>query len=383
MSEELLMIPGPTNLHPRVRAVLSGPQLSHGSPQFSRIFREALDLTRQVFRCRDGLPYIISGSGTVGMEVISTSIVEPGDRVLVLETGAFGTRFTMINQSRQAQVTSIASSFGDPVDLGKLEAELAANTYKALFVTHVDTSSTVVNPVRGVGRLAHRYGALAVVDSVCGLGGIPLEFDEWDIDFAMTGSQKAIAAPPGVNLICVSKRGLEAMMNRRTPIGSYYMNLLRWKPVMEDTTVYLSTPATQLIAALREALLMVVEEGLENRWKRHHIIAEALRAGIQSLDYSFIAREGYRADTVTGLYVPEGRAGQIVDALVSKFNIRIAKGLGELSSRVLRIGHMGIISPKDVRYFLTAFEYVTKLIKPDIRPGTALDSAEPYLKSLE
>jgi aspartate aminotransferase-like enzyme len=199
----------------------------------------------------------------------------------------------------------------------------------------------------------------------------------------MTASQKAIAAPPGVTLICVSKRGLEAIMNRKTPIGSYYMNLARWRPVMEDTAIYLATPATQLVAALREALLMIMEEGLENRWRRHRVIADALRAGFESLEYGFLARKECRADTVTGLRVPDGKAGAIVDTLVSKFSIRIAKGLGDLSSRAVRIGHMGIISPRDARYFLTAMEQVTKLISPDTKGGIALDSAESHLKDLE
>jgi alanine-glyoxylate transaminase/serine-glyoxylate transaminase/serine-pyruvate transaminase len=379
--DEILMIPGPTNLSSRVRAAMAKPQQSHVAPEFYNMFKENLELSRYLFGNRSGSQFIITGSGTIGMEASIVSLAEPGDNVLSIETGYFGHRFTSLAEIHGARVDTIVTPLGQRVDEEALRKKLKEKNYKILLFTHVDTSTSVMNDVSSLTKIAKDSNVISICDSVCGIGGAKLVFDELGTDVVLTGSQKAIAAPPGATLLAVSKKALEVMEKRKTPIASYYMNLLRWRPIMEDPKIYLTTPAVQVMLGLHEALLEIREEGLENRWKRNQIIAEAFRAGVEGLNLKIVPNEESRAPTVTTLYVPTGtKAGEIQEILRVQFGIHIAVGFGEWHDAMLRVGHFGNTSATDILALLGALELVlTK--SPKVAPGRAVEKALPILKA--
>jgi alanine-glyoxylate transaminase/serine-glyoxylate transaminase/serine-pyruvate transaminase len=382
MKDELLLIPGPTMLSTKVLNSLSQPQKGHGDPDFVKTYLEALELTKYLFQTKEGFPYILTGSGTLMMESVVASLIEPNEKVLVIDTGHFGERFGIIANIHGAKVDIIKPEFGRAPNLKEIDKKLSYNDYKAIFVTHVDTATSVINSIKDIAAIAKNHGVLSVVDSVCGVGGVELRFDEWGLDIALTGSQKAIAAPPGLSLAVVSKKALDVMTNRKVPISSYYMDLLRWKKVMENPSSYLATPAVNLIMALREALVELKEEGLEKRWLRHKIIAEAIRAGINALEFKFVAEAGHRADTITAFYVPDKKSGELHARLKNQFNIQLAKGLYEYKDLMLRIGHFGIISTNDTIAFVAALEVASNDLGLTNSKG-AVDEALKYLEKLK
>ena len=344
MTESLLMIPGPTNISERVREVMSRPQQGHGSPEFTEKFGEMLKLARLAFKNNNGSQFVFTGSGTLAMEASVVSAVQPGDKVLVLDTGYFGQRMASINEAHGAQVSVLQYPIGAHANPDDLRGKLREGNFRAVFITHVDTSTAVVNPIKELVAECKSAGAFAVVDSVCGLAGEELDFDRLGADIVFTASQKAIAAPPGAVLIAVSNALLEYFQKRAKPIQGWYLNLLRWKPIMDDPKTYLATPAVQIMMALREALLELKEEGIEERWKRHRVLAEKIREGLRGMDVKFVAEEGYRANTLTGFIVKDGKAQEVQKELRDAHKIEVARGLGDYSGKMIRIGHMGILT---------------------------------------
>ncbi len=360
MQERLLMVPGPTNLSKRVREALSQPQLGHTDPDFVKNFSETLALARKAFRNEKGYQFVFTGTGTVGMEAAVASTVQPGDKVLVLNTGYFGQRMAEINKCYGAHVEELGSGFGVHADPDAVRRKLAGGPFKALYVTHVDTGTTVCNPINEIVSEAKKAGTAAIVDGVCSVGGVELDFDRIGADLAFTGSQKALVAPPGAVLIAVSKDFLAQLEKRSDKIRAYYANLLRWKGVMDNPGTYFATPAVQLMQALNQALKEVDEEGLENRWRRHRSNAKTIRDGIEGTKNKLVAEEGYRADTVTGLWTEPGAAPAIQRSLREEHGIDVARGLGENNQKMLRVGHFGNLTPKQARLFVESFESASK-----------------------
>ena len=346
LEETLLLIPGPTNLSMRVRQAMAGPQLPHVGAKFYGMFKETVALARYVFKNEKGTQFVFTGTGTTGMESSVVSLVSHGDRTLTLMTGYFGHRMLMLNQVHGAKADSMELTGGKAADPDVLRRKLRNSRYKVVFMTHVDTSSSVLNPVRELVEECTKADVLSVVDSVCAIGGIPLDFDRLGADVVFTASQKALAAAPGAVLIAISPRAVEHMEERKAPIESYYMNLLRWKPIMDDPKMYLATPATQVLLALREAMTEVKEEGIENRWARHKKLGEMTRSRVEEWGQKFVAEEGHRADTVTSFWVGKNNAGDIQGRLEKEHNIMIARGIYDDRDRMLRIGHFGILSPE-------------------------------------
>jgi alanine-glyoxylate transaminase/serine-glyoxylate transaminase/serine-pyruvate transaminase len=356
MYDRLLLIPGPTNLSKRVRDVMAQPQLPHVGSLFYQTFKETVSLARYVFRNEKGAQFVFTGSGTIGMESSVVSLVQRGERTLTLSTGYFGKRMLMLNQVHGVKADVVDCPDGVHADPDVLRKRLAKSKYTAVFITHVDTATSVSNPIRELVTECANAGVLSVVDGVCSVGGLPLDFDRLGSDIAFTASQKALAAPPGAVLLAVSDRAIEHMEKRKKPIESYYMNLLRWKPVMEDPRMYLATPATQVLLALREALLETKEEGLENRWARHRRLGELTRSRVKGWGLKFVAEEGFRADTVTAFWVKDGTAGTIQKTLEEKHDIVVARGIYEARDTMIRIGHFGILTVDRLREALDALD---------------------------
>jgi aspartate aminotransferase-like enzyme len=356
MYDKLLLIPGPTNLSKRVRDVMSKPQLPHVGSEFYSTFKEIVGLARFVFRNEKGTQLVFTGTGTTGMESSVVSLVQRGQRTLTLNTGYFGKRMLMLNQVHGAKADVIDYPEGAPATPDDLRNRLRKAKYAAVFMTHVDTSTSVCNPVAELVEECAKAGVTSVVDGVCSIGGVPFDFDELGADVAYTASQKAIAGPPGVVMIAASDGAIKAMETRKKPIESYYMNLLRWRPVMEDPKIYLATPATQLLLALREALVDVKQEGLEGRWARHAKLGETTRDRVEGWGFRFVADEGYRAATVTSFWVKEGSAGDIQKTLERKYDVVVARGISEMRDRMIRIGHFGILSVERLKEALDSIE---------------------------
>ena len=207
-----------------------------------------------------------------------------------------------------------------------------------------------------------------MVDSVCAVGGVPMDFDRLGADVVFTASQKALAGPPGAVLLAASRRALEHMENRKSPIEGYYMNLLRWKPIMDDPKMYLATPATQVLLALREALLEAKEEGIENRWARHRKLGEITRSKVAEWGQKFVAEEGHRADTVTSFWVEDGKAGQIQKTLESERHVMVSRGIYDDKDRMIRVGHFGILQPDVLRKALGSMGDVMEELGVSARP---------------
>jgi aspartate aminotransferase-like enzyme len=353
---ELLMIPGPTIVSPRVLRALAKPILSHVSNEFVEGYAEALALQKKLFGT-EGTPFLLAGSGTLGMEAAISNLMEKGDKVLCVENGYFGEKWEEIVETHGGEVDRLRFEWGAPVDIKQVEEKLGSNDYKLFTVEHVDTSTGIANPLKKIGELRSNTDALYVVDSVCGLGGMPLKMDEWNIDYCLTGSQKALGAPPGISLFCLNDKAWEVVEKRGSLPSDYYVNLKRWKPIMDNPKGYFATPATGLVLGMLEALRIIFEEGLEVRWKRHEVFSEAFQAGVKALGWGSFPAEGHNAHTLTVPKVPEGVDDAKMRAtMYQKYRVIIAGGLGKLGGKTVRVGHMGNDTMNDLVATLGAME---------------------------
>ena len=376
---ELLMIPGPTMVSPRVLRVLSKPVLSHVSSEFVKGFAEALDLQKRLFMT-EGTPFMISGSGTLGMEAAIANLVERGDKVLCVENGYFGEKWEEIVEAHGGIVDRLRFEWGEAIDVKLLEEKLSDSNYKAFTVEHVDTSTGIANPIDEVGDVAKITDALYIVDSVCGIGGMPLKMDEWNVDYCLTGSQKAVGAPPGVSLFCLNDRAWETVEKRKTPIDNYYANLKRWKPIMDNPLGYFATPAVGMILGMLEAFRIIHEEGLEPRWRRHEVFSKAFRAGLDALGLDSFPAKEHEAHTLTVPVIPEEISDSDMRGLMrTKYGVIIAGGLGKLAGKTVRVGHMGSATTNDVIATMTALEMSLMELGYKMDPGTGVGAAEKVL----
>ncbi|MBQ03786.1 aminotransferase [Candidatus Bathyarchaeota archaeon] len=378
---ELLMIPGPTMVSPRVLRTLAKPILSHVSGEFVEGYVEALRLQKELFGT-DGTPFMLSGSGTLGMEAAIANLVERGDKVLCIENGFFGEKWEEIVEAHGGVVDRIRFEWGEALDLKRIEEKLSSNIYKAFTVEHVDTSTGIANRIDKVGELAKNTDALYIVDSVCGVAGMPLKMDKWNIDYCLTGSQKAIAAPPGTSMFCLNENAWTAIDRRKTPIDNYYCNLARWKPVMENPRGYFATPATGNVLGMLEALRIIHEEGIEARWRRHEIISDAFKAGIEALGLGQFPAKDSEAHTLSVPKIPAGiNDGDMRGLMRTKYGVIIAGGLGKLGGKTVRVGHMGNVTNNDIIATLSALEMSLMKLGYDMEPGSGLGTAEKILTS--
>lgn len=365
----LLMIPGPTNLDSRVIEALSLPQVAHTGQTFYSEFKDIVELTKYTFKT-NGKVIIFSGSGTSGMESSAASLLERGDKVLSVETGFFGRRFTTIAKIYGADVDTLSVQEGKAATPDLLDERLSRGSYGAVLLTHVETSTAVANPIKELSAVARRHGCLVIVDTVCGLGGSEFRFDEWGIDVAFAGSQKALAAPPGAMLMAISDRATEKLTNRKSPVVSYYYDLRRWIPIMDDPHIYLTTPSTAVLRALRVALQMVREEGLENRWQRHAELSGAFQDSLVSAGARLFSESP--APTVTAISVKD--SASLAKRILAEHNIMVARGLDSHSNDIIRVGHMGIINKQMLDLTLSAILMEMKQLgeKVDIRESIEL-----------
>ena len=380
-NRNLLMIPGPIEFDPGVMAALGIPTTSHVAADFIEIFGHALEQMRKVFLSEDGQPFILAGSGTLGMDSAGANLVEPGDKVLVVNTGYFSERFASIVERYGGRVTQVRAPVGGRPTLEEVEKALKSDDYKLLIATHVDTSTGVITDVQHLASMAHRYGALMIVDGVCSVAGEELRMTDWGVDLTLTASQKAVGVPPGLALLMVGPRALAAFKARKTPVASYYADWANWLPVMEAyearKVAYFGTPAVNLVYALDVSLQQILAEGMENRFRRHVAIDSAFTAGILALGLDQVPlKSEFAAHTMTAPRYPKGVAAGEFPGKVLKAGIIIAGGLHPaIRTEYFRIGHMGSVNLGDVLATLGAIEKALAASGYTFEQGASMQAA--------
>jgi alanine-glyoxylate transaminase/serine-glyoxylate transaminase/serine-pyruvate transaminase len=356
------MIPGPIELEPDVLAAMGERQRSHMDAGFAESFGRALERLRHVFLAgKDAQPIVLAGSGTLAMDTAIANVVEPGAPALVVDTGYFSARMADVLDRWGARVTRVGAPVGDAPSLEVVEEALKKERPAIVTITHVDTSTGVRTDVASLARLARDAGALVVVDGVCSLGGEEFRMEAWGVDVALTASQKAIGAPPGLALLVVSPRALEASRSRARKLASLYLDWSEWLPIMrsyeERRPQYFATPAVNLVAALDTSLGQLLAEGMEARFARHARIAGAFRAAWRALELRPLpVRDALVANTLSALYYPQGVDASLVGRIAAE-GIVVAGGLHpEAKTKYFRVGHMGACSASDVLATVGAVE---------------------------
>lgn len=351
-SRPLLMIPGPVEISPAVRQAFSAAPPSHRGPELVEVFGRALERLLAVWQAAEGSrPFAFSGSGTVAMEMAVTNVAEPGDRMVVVDTGFFSRRMAEMLRRAGAEVEVVGSTVGDVPELEEVARTVASGPPpKALFFTHVDTSTGVRLDPAPFARLAREHGALAVFDGVCSAGGEEIAMAEWDADVYLSGSQKALGLPPGLGMMVVSPRAWAARTERRAPAPPLYYDWLSWQPVMEayrrDRPSYFATPATNLVLALEVGLGEILDQGLAARVRRHREVARGMRAAWEVLGLRLIpVSERVAANTLSALHLPDGVELPDLLAAVRSHGAILASGLHpDLPRPYFRVGHMGWVT---------------------------------------
>lgn len=348
-SQRILLGPGPSMVPPRVLQAMAMPVVGHLDPQFLTVMDEVQQLLRYVFQTQNALTFPISGTGSAGMEAALCNFIESGDRVLVAVKGYFGERLCEIAGRYGAQVDRLDRAWGEIFDPEEIEKALRRKNYKLLALVHAETSSGARQPdIAEIAAAAHRHGALLVLDTVASLGGVPVEIDAWNVDIAYSGSQKCLSAPPGLAPITVSPQAMEVLRNRRTPVANWYLDISLLSKYWGQERMYHHTAPVSMNYALREALRIVIEEGLEARFARHRANAELLWSGLEALNLLPLIPKEYRLPTLTTPQLPSSVDDAAVrQRLLDEYNIEIAGGFGPLKGKVWRIGLMGYSSRRE------------------------------------
>ncbi|MFH1560129.1 MAG: alanine--glyoxylate aminotransferase family protein [Chloroflexota bacterium] len=380
--ERLLLGPGPSNVSPRVIRAMTLPLMGYLDPTFLKVMDEVVDLLRQVFRTSNEFTLALSGTGTAGMEAALVNLLEPGDTAVVGTHGLFGQRLADIASRCGARVITVAAEWGQTLDPLEVEKALKdAGPVKLLAAVHVETSTGVVQPLPPLAELARSHNALFLVDAVTSLGGVDLRVDEWGIDLCYSATQKCVGSPPGLSPITLSPRAVEALRQRQSPIQSFYLDLLLLEKYWLTDRVYHHTASMSMVYALREALIMAMEEGLEARFERHRRNADALKAGLAALGMRALAPQGFQAAPLTAALVPEGiDEARVRRSLLGEYGIEIGGGFGPLAGKIWRIGLMGESSQgSHVLTLLHALEILLSREGCEFASGSSIAAAHQVL----
>ena len=384
LPSRLLLGPGPSTVHPRVLQAMTQPVVGHLDPKFFQIMDEVGHMLRQVFHTTNYMTVPLSSTGTGGMEAACANVLECGDTMIVCRNGYFGDRLADIAERCGAETITLDSPWGKPVDIQALADELDKHPrVKAVGVVHAETSTGVITPLTEVSEVVHQHGALLVVDAVTSLGGHEVQMDKWDLDVCYSATQKCLGAPPGLSPISIGPRAMEIINQRESKVQSFYFNLKDLQEYWNQTRAYHHTSPISMTYALRESLRMMMEEGIDNRIRRHARTAGALRAGLEAMGLVLLADSAYRLNPLTTVVIPE----EIEDAgvrgkLLNDYNIEIGGGLGDLRGKAWRIGLMGE-SAREANVFalLSALERILAGMEFEVASGASLAAAQQALAS--
>jgi alanine-glyoxylate transaminase/serine-glyoxylate transaminase/serine-pyruvate transaminase len=358
-ASRLLMGPGPSNVHPRVLRALSTPLVGHLDPDFLQIMDETQSLLRFVMQTENPLTIPVSGTGSAGMEAAFCNLIEPGDAVLIGVNGVFGSRMCDVAERCGATVHRLEVAWGEVFDPSQIAEALERHPVKVVALVHAETSTGAWQPLSEMAAPVHENGALLLVDAVTSLGGCPVEVDGWGIDICYSGTQKCLSCPPGLAPLTLGPQAVEVLHHRRTKVPSWYLDLTLVEKYWGHERTYHHTAPVSMIYALREALRLIQEEGLEARFQRHERNHRALVAGLEALGLQMHVAPEHRLWTLNTVRIPDGvNDAAVRRRLLHQFNIEIGGGLGALQGKVWRIGLMGESSTGNhVLLFLAALEH--------------------------
>jgi aspartate aminotransferase-like enzyme len=358
---------------------MARPTISHTSLTFANLFKDAVTDLGRIFKT-NGAILPLAGSGTLGAEVALANIVEPGDKVLAISGGYFGERLAEIAAALGARVDRLDVPWGSAARKEDVERKLSIAAYKVMLAVHVDTSTGVANPVEELGALAQAKGVLFVLDTVCSMGGMDVQVDNWGIDVCFTGSQKALAIPPGMAIISFNSKALTVREERKTSPRSYYGDIKRWTPVLQDPTKYFATPAVNMFYALHQSCKMILSEGLEERFARHAKLASAFRAGLRAMGLRLLCEDAAASNTLTVAYYPDSMSDvDFRKTMAEKYGVVVAGSLGPLKDKAFRVGHMGNVNRNDVLATLSAIEGSLDRQGYRFQPGSGVRAANSHI----
>lgn len=376
----ILMGPGPSDVHPRVREALARPTIGHLDPEFIRLMDEIKASLRRVFDTDNELTLPISGPASAGQEACVVNLLEPGDKAVICINGVFGGRLAEMARRAGAEVVTVEREWGRVVDPEALEAALAEHPdTKLVAFVHAETSTGALSDAQTLAAVAKRHDCLVLADTVTSLAGVPVRVDDWQLDIVYSGTQKCLSCPPGLSPVTFSSAAREAMAARRTPVQSWFLDLSLLTAYWGgEKRSYHHTAPVNALYGLHEALLMIEEEGLEAIWARHRRCHEALAAGLEAMGLSLAVPEGERVPQLNAVTVPEGvDEAEVRRRLLDEYGLEIGAGLGPMAGRIWRIGLMGqSASPGHVRRCLEALESVLAGLDAPIHRGQAQAAAE-------
>jgi len=351
---EQLRIPGPTPCPSEVLEAMTKQMIDHRGVEFQKMLNDVTDKLKQLFQTKNDL-YLLTGSGTGGMEAVVVNALSPGDKVLSVSIGVFGDRFAAIARQFGAEVISYSVEWGKAADVDAVRQALKAEPeIKAVLVTHNETSTGVTNDLAAISLVVKEYGKLLLVDAISSLGSIDLPVDDWHCDFTVTGSQKGWMVPPGMAMISISQEGWQAYENAKMP--RFYWDLGQAKRYLErGQTPW--TPAVTVVYAFNVALDMMLKEGLANIVARHKRVGDYTRQGARSLGLEIFAEEGHASNTVTSVAGSKGlNIGEMRRILREEHQVVLGGGQQKLDGKIFRIGHLGWVTEADIEIVISALK---------------------------
>ncbi|AHZ23732.1 MULTISPECIES: pyridoxal-phosphate-dependent aminotransferase family protein [Haloferax] len=371
------MGPGPSDAHPRVLRAMSTPLVGHLDPSFIDIMNEVQDLMRYTFRTDNQWTIPVSGTGSASMEAAIGNLVEPGDTVLVPTNGYFGGRMESMAERAGGNVVHVDAPWGEPLDSADVQAAFDEYQPDVFGFVHAETSTGVKQPsVPELTGIAHDHDALVIADCVTSLGGVELEVDDWGIDVAYAGPQKCLSCPPGASPLTLNDRAMDKVLSREEPPRSWYLDLSLLEGYWGDDRSYHHTAPITNVYAIREALRLVAEEGIENRWDRHRRVAGALKAAVEAMGLGLNPEDEYWLPSLNAVLVPDGvHAGEAIDYVLEQYDLEIAGGLGALAGDIFRIGCMGYSAqPENVSFLITALSEALEAQDADVDVDTGFEA---------
>jgi alanine-glyoxylate transaminase/serine-glyoxylate transaminase/serine-pyruvate transaminase len=374
------MGPGPSNVPSRVLQAISAPCIGHLDPRFLEIMDETQRLLRFLFQTQNALTIPVSGTGSAGMEACLVNLVEPQDKVVVCVNGVFGNRMADIVGRVGGHTIRVDGEWGRAIDPEAVRKAVQESHPKLLAVVHGETSTGVCQPLDDIAGIAREAGALFLVDMVTSIGGMKISVDALGIDAAYSGTQKCLSCPPGLAPISFSRAAVKALEERSTPVLSWYLDMTMVRNYWGAERKYHHTAPVNMIYALREALRIIAEEGLNARFARHQRNHRALVAGLEAMGLKMLVPESERLPMLNAVRIPEGADDQKVrKVLLEEFGIEIGGGLGDLGGKIWRVGLMGHSSTKkNIFLFLAALETVLKSYRVKLNSGSLEAASAVY-----
>lgn len=366
LPQRILLGPGPSIVDPKILKAMSTPLVGHLDPEFVKMMDRTKELLRYAFQTKNELTLPVSGTGSASMEAAVANMIESGTRVLICINGYFGERLAEMARRYGGAVTTIRKPWGEVFDPKEIES--AINSYKPEVVglVHAETSTGAMQPLEEISNIVHKNGAILIVDAVTSLAGVPLRVDQTNIDVCYSGTQKCLSAPPCLGPITLNQKAVERIKDRTTPVTSWYLDLSLVQNYWGQERTYHHTAPISSCYAIYEALRIVAEEGLENRWQRHQANAEYFWNGLEEIGLKCLVPLEYRLPSLITIQVPAGvDEVAIRQKLLSEYNIEIAGGLGELKGKIWRVGLMGYSSKKE--YILLLLAALKTLLPKTIR----------------